>query len=148
MTIKFIQDLKPYEPLTIISPDMSINAMVKMLLAKPAVRYFCVLDEDDRLIGLIGRKRLFEGVFSHHVSSASMVYQLYTLVTSESASDLLIRNVIMVKETDKLDSVIKIMIEHDLYEIPVVSQDRKVLGFVSTDMILKQWLSELDRIKE
>lgn len=148
MKIKFIQDIKPYEPPATVSQDMSINEMVELLLARPTVRYLCVLDENGVLIGLIGRKRLFKGVFSHLVSPASMVHQLLTLVTSESASDLLIRNVVMVKETDELDKVIKIMIEQDLFEIPVVSPGKKVLGFVSTDMILKQWLSELERSKE
>jgi len=148
MNVKLIQDLKPYEPVTAVSQDMSIKAMVELLLAKPAVRYFCVLDEDGKLIGLIGRKRLFKGVFSHNVSKASMVYQLYTLVTSESASDLLIRNVVMVKETDKLDNVIEMMIERDLYQIPVVSEEKKILGFVCMDMILKEWLSELEQDKK
>lgn len=145
MNSKCIQDLKPYKPAVTVAKDMSINAMVKLLLAQPVVRFLCVVDGDGALIGLVGRKRLFSAVFSHHVSPASLVHKLYTFVTSESASDLLIRHIITVEERDKLDDVITMMIKHDLYEIPVVTPQRKVLGFVSMDMMWKEWLSEHEK---
>ncbi|MCP4627642.1 MAG: CBS domain-containing protein [bacterium] len=141
MRNKLVQDFKPYAPIQVVSQETSICAIVELFLEKPATRYFCVTDDTGALIGLIGRKRLFKGVFSHHVSSASMVRQLYTLVTSESAMDLLIHQVQLVKETDDLDRVIKIIVEHDLAEIPVVSETNQVLGFMTISMILKDWLA-------
>jgi Mg/Co/Ni transporter MgtE len=55
--------------------------------------------------------------------------------------DLLIRQFQTVKETDDLDRVINIMVEHDLNEIPVVSETNQVLGFMTISMILKEWLA-------
>jgi CBS-domain-containing membrane protein len=141
MNNKLVQNLKPYTPPNVVSQEMNICAIVELFLEKPATRYFCITDDAGALIGLIGRKRVFKAVFSHHVSSASMVRQLYTLVTSESAMDLLIRQFQTVKETDDLDRVINIMVEHDLNEIPVVSETNQVLGFMTISMILKEWLA-------
>lgn len=143
----FVKDLKPYKPQHTVSQEMSIHDMVELLINNPEVRYLCVVDENNALIGLIARKRLFQGVFSHHVSAASMVHELYTLITSESAQDLLIRQVQTVKETDELDAVIGILIEHDLGEIPIITEKKKVLGFLTINMILKRWLDEYGRNK-
>jgi CBS-domain-containing membrane protein len=145
METVLIRDLRPYKPAVVVAGEMSINAMVELLLAEPLTRFLCVVDDAGTLVGLVGRKRLFRAVFSHHVSPASIVHQLYTLVTSERAADLLIRHVITVREADTLDEVIRMLIKHDLYELPVVTPDRRVLGFVTMDMLWRQWLAENER---
>ncbi|RMG66027.1 MAG: CBS domain-containing protein [Calditrichaeota bacterium] len=140
-----VSEFKPYEKALIIEENTSIQKMVTLALKHPRNRNLCVVNHKRELLGLIHRKRLFRAVFSHHVPPTSSIHELFTLLTSEIAGDILIRNVITTHPTQKIDDVIKIFIEHDLFEMPVINEEKKVLGLLSIDMILKEWLSEMDR---
>ncbi len=102
------------------------------------MHHICIVDEDGKLQGMINRKRIFQTVFSHHVSADSRVTHLYNLLTAEKAGELMIADVITVTENDDINAAIRKMIEHDLFEIPVVDKDKHVLGFLTSGQILKK----------
>ena len=135
-----VNELQPYEKPINVQQDTSVTGMVKSFLENPLLHNLCVINEDGILMGLINRKRLFKAVFSHFIAADSRVSHLYTLTTSEHAGDLIIKHIITIKETDSLDDLIKKMIDSDLYEIPVMDDSGKVLGFLTSAKILSEWL--------
>ena len=137
-----VAGFKPYIPPLRVKANTTIRKMVKLLIENQGNHCLCVLDENEKLIGLISRKRLFQAVFSHHLPSDSRMQELFTLLTSEEAGDLLLRNITTIKEDDDVNQIIPILTLHEIYELPVVNNEQEVIGFVSMNMILKEWLEQ------
>ena len=140
MDKQLIKDLQPYNSIANVSEDMTIRLMAELIVRHPEIHYFCVTDNSKNLMGLISRKRLFSAIFSHHVSAGSKVTELYSLLTSENASDLLVKHVFTCKESDSIDKVIKQMIKRRLNAIPVLNEAGKFEGLVTVEQILSEWL--------
>ena len=140
MMKQLIKDLHPYNTIANVSEDMTIRSMAKLIVKHPEIHYLCVVDESGNLLGLISRKRLFQAIFSHQVSASSKVTELYSLLTSESAGDLLIRHVFTCKESDPLDKIINLMISRRLNAIPVLNKVGKLEGLVTIERLLSKWL--------
>jgi CBS-domain-containing membrane protein len=137
-----VKDFKPYQPTVQLQREKLIKDMVDRFVEQSPMHHICVVDENGKLQGMINRKRIFQTVFSHHVSADSRVTHLYNLLTAEKAGELMISDVITVNENDNINAVIKKMIEHDLFEIPVVDEDKRVLGFLTSGQILKKLAKE------
>lgn len=135
MMVKYF---KPYKPAVQVKQEKLIKDIVIQFVEYPSMYHICVVDEDGKLQGMINRKRIFQTVFSHHVSVDSRVTQLYNLLTAEKAGELMSLDVVTVIEDENINAVIKKMIEHDLFEIPVVDKDKHVLGFLTSSQILKK----------
>lgn len=140
MRKQLIKDLHPYNTIANVTKDMTIRSMAEIIVRHPEVHYFCVVDESDNLLGLISRKRLFQAIFYHHVSASSKVTELYSLLTSEHAGDLLIKHVFTCKESDPLDKIIELMIKHRLNAIPVLNKVGKLEGLLTIEQLLSEWL--------
>ena len=135
-----IKDLRPYNRIANVSEDMTIRSMAELIVRHPEIHYLCVVDESDYLMGLISRKRLFKAIFSHHVSAGSKVTELYSLLTSENASDLLIRHVFTCKESDPVDGIINQVINRGLNAVPVLNDTGKLEGQITIELFLSKWL--------
>jgi CBS domain-containing protein len=135
-----VKELRPYLPPVTAFKDMPIQGMLELFIKNPELHFICIVDNDDILQGLIHRKQLFNAIFSHHVSAGSMVKKLFTLLTSEKASDLLIEHVLTCKETDSIDTIIKLIIEHNVFAIPVVSESGELQGIVTINQLFQEWL--------
>ena len=85
---------------------------------------------------------MFKAIFSHHVSAGSKVTELYSLLTSENAADLLIKHVITCKESDQVDEVVNKMITRRLNAIPVLNKAGKHEGLITIEMLLEKWLEK------
>jgi CBS domain-containing protein len=144
MRNQLIKDLSPYNTIANVSKDMTIRSMAELVVQHPEIHYLCVVDKSDNLLGLISRKRLFQAIFSHHVFAGSKVTELYSLLTSENAEDLLIKHVYTCKESDPVDKIINLMIKHKLNAIPVLNEQGKLEGTVTVENLLSKWL-ETDR---
>ena len=135
-----IKDLRPYNRIANVLDGMTIRSMAELIVKHPEIHYLCVVDDADNLKGIISRKRLFNAIFSHHVSAGSKVTELYSLLTSENASDLLIKHVFTCKESDKVEEIIKQMIKRRLNAIPVLNESGKLEGQITVELLLSYWL--------
>ena len=142
MKAKIVQDLRPYNTAAIVTEDMALRGMVQLFVEHPELHSLCVVDDTGNLRGLVNRKDLFHAIFSHQVPASSMVKKLYTLLTSEHASDLLVKHVHTCKETDSLDDVINQMISNHLDAVPVVREDGKLEGIINVERLFKEWLEQ------
>ena len=140
MEIQLIKDLRPYNTIANVSENMTIRSMAELIVKHPEIHYLCVVDDSGNLMGLISRKRLFKAIFSYHVSAGSKVTELYSLLTSENASDLLIKHVFTCKETDQVHDIINLMIKHRLNAIPVLNDAGKLEGLITIEEFLSKWL--------
>ncbi|MFQ5721441.1 MAG: HPP family protein [Candidatus Aminicenantales bacterium] len=145
MRKKKVKEFKPYDTPLIVRPSMIIEDMLKLFLEYPTKHHLCVVDDNDKLIGLISRKRIFQAVFSHHMAADSRLHELYALLTCETASDLLLRNIITISEEDDIDKVISLMIKENLFELPVTGKKGEVLGFLTSEMLLEAKMKDFPK---
>jgi len=140
MSKQLIKDLRPYNTIANVSKEITIRSMAELMVKNPEIHCFCVVDDSDNLLGLISRKRLFQAIFSHHVAASSKVTELYSLLTSQDAEDLLIKHFYTCNETDTLDKIIELMIKHRLNAVPVLNKDDRLEGLVTIERLLSKWL--------
>lgn len=140
MKTQLVKNLQPYKPPVIVQGDARITEMAELFVNHPSMHYLCLVDRSGELRGLIARKKLFQAIYAHHLPPDSMVSRLFTLITSETASDLLVEHIVTIGEDDTIEDLIKAMMEHDLDSLPVLDNGGKPLGFVNIEMILKLWL--------
>lgn len=141
MKKKIVGNFRPYETPLIIKEEIDMTALVSKFVENPALHHVCVVDERNRLLGLINRKKLFKHIFFYQVSPDTMVSKLLDLITAEKSSDLMLTHFVTCTEEDDIYDVIRNMIEYNIREIPVVTPDGEVLGFITILMIMKEWLS-------
>ena len=140
MKKRLVSDFWPYEPASIIHEEADIFDIIKHFAENPCLHHVCVIDKEERLMGLINRKRMFRSVFSHFVGTESSVSSLFTLLNAQTSEQLMVTHIISTTKDATVDSVVKSLIEHNIREIPVINEDQRVLGFMTISMILLEWV--------
>jgi CBS domain-containing protein len=136
-----VRDFKPFESPLLVRGETDLKSLVREFLENPALHHICVVDEDNRLLGLINRKRLFKHIFLHHITPDTRVSKLFRLLTAERSSDLMITHVVTCSEDESIHDVIRNMIEYNIREIPVIGGNGEVLGFITILGLIQRWLA-------
>jgi len=142
MKKKTVAEFQPFAEALKVGKNATIREMVELFLEHPRSHHLCILDESQALLGLVDRKRLFKAIFSYHVPDSSRIGQLFTLHTSENAGDLMLQQIISISPDDSIDKVIETMIRENIFELPVLDTNKRILGFLSSELILRTWLLE------
>jgi CBS domain-containing protein len=143
-----VKEFHPYEKPSIIGENADIEDMIRHFVEYPRIHHLCVVDKDMKLLGLINRKRMFKIIFSHYATSVSKFSSLFTLHTAKTSGEIMITHIISTSEDATTDSVIHLLAEHNIREIPVVDAHNRVLGFISSLSIMEEWLREKESQKE
>jgi len=118
----------------------SLAQVVATILENPGFHDVCVVNDAGLLLGVINIKHLFRTVFSHHADPNLMTRQLIALVSSETAGHIMVTDPWVARETDTLGSAIKKMVRHNLGELPVVDEKKRLLGSISVRLVFDIWL--------
>ena len=92
------------------------------------VYHIYVVDNDDRFVGVLSLKRL---LFANTKTIISDLYQA--------------KNLISVKSSDSLDTVSKTMEKYDLFTIPVLDLQNKLIGRITFDDVVEFIKEEADK---
>ena len=108
----------------------------------------CVVDEENRLKGLITPKDLLRvlevrgyGTIEHHHFEGPGVLHL---LTSEYARDIMCAPV-SVRKHDEVRKAIDIMVDQGFYEVPVVDEEGRVMGVINYFDIIVDAVEHLKR---
>jgi CBS-domain-containing membrane protein len=145
MKKKIVKDFRPYEAPAQVSDDVALVDLVEVFINTPILHNICVVDKAGKLAGMINRKMVFRGVFSHHVTARSRVSNLLSLLTAETSGEIMATHIVTANETDSVDEVIRNIIVHNIREIPVLDNTGRVLGFITLLRLMQEWLGEQNR---
>lgn len=125
-----------------IHPDTPLERVIERFVAKDVLRSIFLVDEEDRLVGVVNRRDLLDWArlrldipLGVHPTSLATVRRLVLasrvrdVMTPESES-------LSVQPNDTLDRAIDIMVRSDLLDLPVVDADARVLGVIRLSDIL------------
>lgn len=132
-----------------VKEDMSIKD-VALLLSKTGVSGVPVVDDDERVIGMVTEADLLQKEKEPRLPSyidilGSIIYiegvkryerELKKLVAT-NVGEIMTRDVRYVYEEDPSETVAEIMVEDNINRVPVVDKDKKLVGIISRHDMLK-----------
>ncbi|OQX85561.1 hypothetical protein B6D60_07640 [candidate division KSB1 bacterium 4484_87] len=139
MKIKDIKGLK--KPITV-SLQTPVNELIQKFIDSPLTHQFYIVDEKDKLVGIINHKLLFRSLFHHYLPPSARISELYKLATAVNVGEIIVKDVLSANPDDKIQDVIKMMLERDIYEVPVLDDAGRLVGKLDVIYFLKSYLSE------
>ena len=122
---------------TIVSKNVDIKDIVKMLLKDPITRSVYVVDKG-KIVGIITVLHLlkvsgykFFGIFP----KPENILKDLEVMTAKKAEEVMMKPVWVTPETSISDAL-KIMIDNNIQELPVVDQSGKIIGDLNSLEIL------------
>ena len=112
------------------------------------VRHFPVLDDDNKLVGIISDRDLRRPEW---VDEAPDLSHIYNLDNDLTVKDLMSTNLVVAHTYESLHKVTKLLIEHRYGALPVLNKEDELAGILSaTDLLqaLEMLLSEQKKGKK
>ncbi|MDG5786323.1 CBS domain-containing protein [Evansella sp. AB-P1] len=117
---------------SIVRENFSIHEVrQKFSSTEPIKRCLYVVNSEDTLTGIITMHDLLETISvqkSLHKTTSSNKKLLYLSVSQDSIAKDIMRSPISVVTDDPLEEALQKMVNHNLDEIPVINDSRKVIG--------------------
>ncbi len=139
-----IMDLNPIR----VQADASLSEIVKEAIAKPRVQVICVVNREDRLIGLIDIVTLSDSLFftifpEEYFSDIKDINQVmdYAKRTSVHQAEDLMRAPISIKMDDNLEKAFHLMHENKLQGLPVIDDHYHVIGYINMIELMERCLT-------
>jgi CBS domain-containing protein len=140
-----ILDLEP----TIVKPDTPLEDVAKAMLEHPNVHIACVVNEEDRLVGIIGLRQLSNDIFFHitpeeffsEVTSLDAAMEFAAESQKRIASDTM-RSPVWIKRDELVKDAFERMHENNLSGLPVVDDRYHVTGYINLLELLAICLEE------
>ena len=100
----------------ILQRDETVFDASKKLATSPKIVIGCILDENDKPVGLIDENDILNEVLLKHKDPLQV-----------KVEDIMIKDIIMVDANDPIDTVIEVMLERELQAVPII-QDKRFIG--------------------
>lgn len=111
-------------------PDQKLRELVQ-IIARSSRNIFPVVDERNRLVGIVTLDDIRDVMFKQ---------SLYNTMT---VMDVMSAPRVTVNEEEKMESVMNLFDEHEVWYIPVTDQNQQYLGFISKSGVLTQYREQL-----
>jgi CBS domain-containing protein len=139
-----IMDLNPIR----VQADALLKEVVEQTILNPRVQVICVVNREERLIGLIDVKTLSDSLFfsifpEEYFSSLKDIDKVmdYAKRTSVHQAEDLMRDPISVKMDDSLERAFHLMHENELQGLPVIDDYYHVVGYINMLELMELCLS-------
>lgn len=130
----------PAETLTVTTTD-SLSDAAATLLAHPKSRDLYVLDGEGRVCGHLGFRRL-AGIFLAHLRPTHSRRQLVERITPSTVREYMDERVLCMRPDERISEVLHQHMERRVEEIPVVDDDRRLLGVIRVADLLRAAIEE------
>ena len=102
----------------------------------PHARGIYVVDDKEKIQGYLSLGVLIRHIMSSRHKPHFHVRSLLSIITAKKVSDLMEKDVIVARENDTIESVVDMMVERNIKQVPVVNGEGRILANVS---ILDLW---------
>lgn len=123
----------------VVPATATIPELVARMVEDPGTHEVYVNDTDGRFLGVVTAQRLAHVLFSHRLPTRGSPIDLLDLLSSETADHMLVREAISIHEDEPLTRAIDLMFRAGLIEIPVLDDDRTIVGNINLLDILEAW---------
>lgn len=134
-----------------IAPDMPVGQALDLLLENK-ISGLPVVDKEDKLVGMFTEKDIIKyilpgylekvGAFVYEDNPKSIKNKVRQVLGDRKVKDIMRREVITVGPETTLSEVARTMLIEKVRRIPVVDKERKIIGIISREDILKEFIKE------
>jgi CBS domain-containing protein len=139
MTIAELLTTIDERPLPLVAEGEIIAGVLQTMVKFPHTRLIYVVDDQRRCTGTISLGVLIRHLFAHGFEPAVHSRHLIPMITSESAADIMNRQLIYAVKEDKVGAVVRRMIKAGVKEIAVLDQERHLIGDLTMLDLLKHY---------
>ena len=139
MKIKDILKSTEGRTLPIIKEDETVRDVLKKIVAHPHTRLIYVVNKEGTYVGVISLGTLIRNVFPHFYEPAVHPRSLIRLVTSETAKDIMNKQIICATYDESVESVVERMIKAKIKEIAIVDEEKKIIADVTMLDLLQHY---------
>ena len=137
MQIKDILETIKERDIPLVMEDDTIQEVLQKMLKHPHTRLIYVVDADGKCKGIISLGALIRHLFAHGFEPAVHTRFLIPMITSETARHMMDIGVIYASREDAIEAVIKRMIQSGIKEIPILDEEKRIVGDVTMLDLLK-----------
>ncbi|MFN2381805.1 MAG: HPP family protein [Guyparkeria sp.] len=130
----------PAEALTVVATDSLADAATR-LLSHPESRELYVLDDEGRVCGHLGFRRL-AGIFLAHLRPTHSRRQLVERITPSTVRDYMDERVLCMRPDERISEGLHQHMERRVEDIPVVDEDDRLLGVIRVADLLRAAIDE------
>jgi len=135
---------------TSISPEMNAKEALNLLL-KMQISGLPIIDEKNKLVGMFTEKDILRNILPSYIEKVGrFVYEDNPKVIRKkfqdlkdlSVSKLMRKDVVTVEEDTSLCEVARLMLTQKVRRIPVLNKEKKVVGIVAREDIVRAYIRE------
>ncbi|MCF6767474.1 CBS domain-containing protein [Thiotrichales bacterium 19S11-10] len=94
------------------------------------INHIPIVDDNDKLIGIVSRLDLLTAYVKHlKLAHTDKLMKL-------TAKELLVDNVISVKESSDIKQVSEILANHSFHSVPVINDEQQIVGIVTANDLI------------
>ena len=137
-----VSDWISQHPDTVVTVPESagLDEILSLLVDNVAMRDAYVVDEDGRVIGHLTHRRLAHMLLADQRPTHTR-RQIMERIAGGAAGELMDRDFVYATPNEALDEVVHRQLTHDVEDMPVLKEDKRLLGAIN----LRAVLSELGR---
>jgi len=128
----FVRDRMTAQPLVVITPEAPITE-AQRLMQEHSVRHLPVVEDHDRLVGLLTRETVIKAI-PWSAASLSALETRYIL-SKIRVSKVMLRDFITTTEGVPVEEAARVMVDHKLTCLPVLRQTRLVGIITDIDLL-------------
>jgi CBS domain-containing protein len=135
---------------TSISPQISAKEALDLLL-KMEISGLPVIDEKNKLVGMFTEKDILRNVLPSYIEKVGrfvyeenpkLIEKKFQYLKDLSVSKLMCKDVVTVDENTSLCEVARLMLTQKVRRIPVLDKEKKVVGIVAREDIVRAYARE------
>lgn len=128
--------------LPLINENATLSEIVNVMTSYEHSRLVYVVDDSGRLMGAISLGLLARHVFSPSHEPQIHSRSLMSMITAETALDIMQKNTVTASEEEEISFVLKRMIGANVKEIPVLDIDERVIADITIVDLMRFLLGE------
>ena len=131
MTVTELLAILKKRKLPLIHEDADIREVVDAMICHECNRLLYVVDDNEKLTGVISLKILYRHVFS--LSHEPQIHPrfLISMITADKAKDIMQKNTIVATEEEKVKQVLRRMIRTGVENIPVLDKEKRIIAYLT-----------------
>jgi len=124
-----------------IGEDAGISQAQKKM-SKHLIRHLPVVDENDRLIGIVTDRDIRSVLPSSQFTKENSSEE-YNYVSKSSIKDIMTRNPVTISPTDTIQDALILLHKKHFGALPVVVEQQKIIGIISVSDLLREFINVL-----
>lgn len=126
-----------HRQLAYVSPKAEVQEIISAFVKAEHARLVYVVDDENRLSGIISLGNLSRHLFFNHCNKAIDNLHLISMATSKTAADFIDRPTIAAHPSESIEPVLERMLSAGIKEIPVLDETGHLVGDLTLVDILQ-----------